>query len=95
MNINVTAFWDVDAEVWTVSSEDLVGLFTEAPTLDQLAVRISEAALDLLAVQNELDTKQVNRVNFDVECDFLRSLSTDTYNQVSFNIHDSSFADAV
>jgi len=45
----VTAQWDADAEVWVATSEDIVGLVTEAPTLDALYARVLEVAPELLA----------------------------------------------
>jgi predicted RNase H-like HicB family nuclease len=47
-NFRVTAQWDDEASVWVATSEDIVGLVTEAPTLDQLLERVVAVAPELL-----------------------------------------------
>lgn len=44
----VTARWDGEAGVWVATSEDIVGLVTEAETLDALVERITAVAPELL-----------------------------------------------
>lgn len=44
----VTAFFDDESNVWVARSDDIVGLNTEAPTLDELRTRVFSQAKDLL-----------------------------------------------
>ena len=48
-NFLVTAQWDDEAGVWVATSDDIVGLATEAPTLDELFRRVVAVAPELLA----------------------------------------------
>jgi predicted RNase H-like HicB family nuclease len=48
-NFRVTAQWDDEAGVWVATSDDIVGLVTEAPTLDALFERVVAVAPELLA----------------------------------------------
>ncbi|MCW5721503.1 MAG: DUF1902 domain-containing protein [Devosia sp.] len=64
-NYLVTAQWDADAEVWVATSEDIVGLVTEAPTLDALYVRVLEVAPELLA-DNDVATEARGVVDFHI-----------------------------
>lgn len=44
----VTAQWDPDASVWVATSDDIVGLVSEAVSLDRLYARVTEIAPELL-----------------------------------------------
>lgn len=48
--IEVQAQWDPETGVWWAESADLLGLVSEAPTLDALIERVSSVIPDLLAV---------------------------------------------
>lgn len=48
-NFVVTAQWDDEASVWVATSSDIVGLVTEATTLDELFQRVVAVAPELLA----------------------------------------------
>ncbi len=50
----VTAQWDGEAKVWVATSDDIVGLVTEAPTLDALVERVTAVAPELLGDNAEL-----------------------------------------
>jgi Domain of unknown function (DUF1902) len=45
---NVHAHWDDDARVWWAESDEVPGLATEAPDLDQLHENVRMIAPDLL-----------------------------------------------
>lgn len=47
-NFGVTAQWDAEASVWVATSDQVVGLVTEAPTLDALYARILAVVPELL-----------------------------------------------
>ena len=44
----VTARWDPDGSIWVAESEDIVGLVTEAASLDALVERITAVTSELL-----------------------------------------------
>lgn len=64
-NYLVTAQWDAEAEVWVATSEDIVGLVTEAPTLDALYARVLDVAPELLA-DNEVAAEGRGVVDFHI-----------------------------
>lgn len=45
---NVAAFWDDEAQVWTASSQDVLGLATEAATLEELTQKLRIMVPELL-----------------------------------------------
>ena len=51
-NFVVTAQWDDEASVWVATSSDIVGLVTEASTLDELFQRVVAVAPELLAAND-------------------------------------------
>jgi len=44
----VSAFWDADAAVWVATSEDVLGLATEADTIEALSPKLRDIIPDLL-----------------------------------------------
>lgn len=51
---NILAMWDDEVSVWVATSEDIPGLVTEAPTLDQLSQKLREMVPELLELNNDL-----------------------------------------
>ncbi len=47
-DIQVTAFWDDEAEVWVAQSEQVPGLSTEADTLEKLLEKLETLVPELL-----------------------------------------------
>ena len=48
MTIEVTAFWDDEADVWVAESDDVPGLITEAPTMERLIERLQVLIPELM-----------------------------------------------
>lgn len=48
MTITVRTAWDDEAQVWVAVADGLIGLATEADTLEALAKKLPVLALDLL-----------------------------------------------
>jgi len=46
--LKVRAFWDGEAGVWVAESEDVPGLATEAPTLEELLAKLAVVVPELL-----------------------------------------------
>jgi hypothetical protein len=61
----VTAQWDDDAQVWVATSDDIVGLVTEAPTLDALYARVLDLTPELLA-ENKVAIGEGSAVDFHI-----------------------------
>ena len=55
----VNFFWDSLANVWTATSDDIMGLVLESGSLDALIERVKFAAPELLAL-NGKDDKVLN-----------------------------------
>jgi uncharacterized protein DUF1902 len=49
----VTATWDDEAKVWVAESEDVLGLVTEAPTLEALQAKIRVLVPELLELNRQ------------------------------------------
>jgi predicted RNase H-like HicB family nuclease len=50
----VRATWDAEAAVWVAVSPDLLGLVTEAASLDELRAKLKTMIPDLLEARGEL-----------------------------------------
>lgn len=46
--VKVHAFWDDEAQVWSARSDDVPGLATEAPSMDELVSKLSAMVPELL-----------------------------------------------
>lgn len=56
--IVIHASWDVEASVWVAESDDVPGLATEAPTLDELDAKLAVMIPELLEL-NDGDLPEV------------------------------------
>ncbi|MEQ8335126.1 DUF1902 domain-containing protein [Nisaea sp.] len=50
--INVRAVWDDEAQVWSVSSEDVVGLAIEAATREEVERKLDEVLPELIELNH-------------------------------------------
>lgn len=48
----VEAFWDAEAEVWVATSEDVIGLVTEATTIELLTQKLHAIIPELIELNN-------------------------------------------
>ena len=72
----VTTRWDPEARVWVAESEDIVGLVTEAETLDALVARVTAVAPELIEDNaNFIDPAIVGEV---IDLHILAPYSADT-----------------
>lgn len=53
--LTVKAIWDAEVSVWSASSDDVPGLATEAPTLDQLVEQLKIIIPELLEANGPSD----------------------------------------
>ena len=62
----IRAFWDREAEVWVAESQDILGLVTEAETLDQLTHKIKQIIPDLLIANHGIDRNHQQNITFEL-----------------------------
>jgi Domain of unknown function (DUF1902) len=49
----IDAFWDAEASVWVATSEDVIGLATEAPTIEQLTQKLHAIIPELIELNHK------------------------------------------
>jgi predicted RNase H-like HicB family nuclease len=54
MEVLVRATWDAEASVWVAESDDVPGLITEAPTIEDLIVKLKVLIPELLEANGVL-----------------------------------------
>jgi len=62
----IQAFWDQEAEVWVAQSEDVVGLVTESPTLEQLTLKLRQMIPELLVANHRITPAQKQDIIFEL-----------------------------
>jgi Domain of unknown function (DUF1902) len=50
----IDAFWDAEAKVWVATSEDVIGLVTEAPTIEHLTQKLHAMIAELMELNHVL-----------------------------------------
>lgn len=56
--VTVKAEWDPEERVWVATSEDVLGLATEADTLEELADKLQVMVPELLELNGSLDESE-------------------------------------
>ncbi|MHC5937312.1 DUF1902 domain-containing protein [Nostoc sp.] len=56
----VEAFWDSDAEVWVATSDDVLGLVTEASTIEVLTQKLREIIPELIMYNHSKTSTRYN-----------------------------------
>jgi predicted RNase H-like HicB family nuclease len=62
----IEAFWDKEAKVWVAESTDILGLATEADTLEQLTEKLREIIPELLIANHIIPTNEKKAINFEL-----------------------------
>ena len=65
LKLTVRAFWDQEAGVWVAESEDVPGLATEAPTMEELIRKLKVMIPELLDL-NMKETVSENEVPIEI-----------------------------
>ncbi|MDD1427449.1 DUF1902 domain-containing protein [Dolichospermum sp. ST_sed9] len=60
----VEAFWDIEAEVWVTSSEDVPGLVTESSTIEVLTEKLRVMIPELLMLNNIVPADYLGYISF-------------------------------
>ncbi|OGQ78333.1 MAG: hypothetical protein A3F90_01775 [Deltaproteobacteria bacterium RIFCSPLOWO2_12_FULL_60_19] len=76
--ITVKAEWDPEAKVWVATSDDVVGLITEADTVEALAEKLSVMIPELLEANGIMAGSAAREVPISLiaHCEQLISLRT-------------------
>ena len=62
----IEAFWDKEAKVWVAESTDILGLATEADTLEQLTEKLRQIIPELLIANNVIPANEKKAINFEL-----------------------------
>ena len=65
--INVTADWDTEVQVWIASSEDVPGLVAEAESLPTLVTKLQEIVPELYSLNRHLVKTSPDRISITVD----------------------------
>ncbi|MBW4670116.1 MAG: DUF1902 domain-containing protein [Cyanomargarita calcarea GSE-NOS-MK-12-04C] len=66
MIFKVQAFWDAEAEVWVATSEDVLGLVTEASTIELLTQKLRVIILELIVLNQIVSRDYVGSISFEL-----------------------------
>jgi predicted RNase H-like HicB family nuclease len=62
----IEAFWDKEGQVWVAESTDILGLATEADTLEQLTEKLRRIIPELLIANHVIPTNEKKAINFEL-----------------------------
>ncbi|GBF81956.1 DUF1902 domain-containing protein [Aphanothece sacrum] len=62
----IEAFWDEDGRVWVAESPDILGLVTEADTLEQLTDKLRQMIPELLSVNHGITIENKKVISFEL-----------------------------
>ena len=71
MNYTVFFTWDDEAEVWTATSPNIIGLVLESESLDLLMQRVKDAVPELLELNSQPSANTISFV-----CNRMQSMVT-------------------
>jgi len=62
----IEAFWDREALVWVAESTDILGLATEADTLEKLTDKLKQMIPELLIANHSISTDSRKIISFEL-----------------------------
>ncbi len=62
----IEAFWDREALVWVAESADILGLVTEADTLEKLTDKLKQMIPELLIANHSISTDSQKIISFEL-----------------------------
>jgi hypothetical protein len=63
---SVDAFWDAEAGVWVATSDEMLGLATEAPTIEQLTQKLRFIIPELIQLNQLLPPDYKGSIDFEL-----------------------------
>ncbi len=63
---SVDAFWDAEATVWVATSDEVLGLATEAPTIEQLTQKLRFLIPELIQLNQLLPSDYQGSIDFEL-----------------------------
>lgn len=64
MTFHVEAHWDPEAKVWFATSDDILGLATEAPTFEALSAKLQIMIPEMLEANRLLNDTRFDEVSY-------------------------------
>jgi predicted RNase H-like HicB family nuclease len=65
---HIQAFWDAEAQVWVATSEDVLGLATEADTLENLNQKLRQMIPELLILNGMIEEDYQGIIEIELVC---------------------------
>ena len=62
----IQAFWDTEARVWVASSDDVIGLVTEANSLENLTEKLRVMIPELLILNQQISDNYTGSITFEI-----------------------------
>ncbi len=62
----IDAFWDTGSEVWVATSDQVLGLATEAPTIEQLTQKLHVMIPELIQANQLLPSDYQGAIEFEL-----------------------------
>ncbi len=66
ISYQVDAFWDAEVKVWVATSEDVVGLATEADTIENLTDKLRQIVPELLINNHQIPDNYTGSITFEL-----------------------------
>lgn len=66
LKYKVNAFWDEQAQVWVAESESVLGLATEAETLEALTQKLRILVPELLQLNGMIEDPSVREIEIEI-----------------------------
>ena len=63
---NIQAFWDKETQVWVATSEDVIGLATEADSLETLTQKLRVMIPELLFLNEQISSNFTGHITFEI-----------------------------
>ena len=70
----VDAFWDGTAEVWVATSDEVIGLATEAPTIEQLRQKLRLIIPELIQLNQLIPQDYQGSIDFELISHYQESI---------------------
>ena len=66
MQCKVEAFWDEEAKVWVATSDDVIGLVTEANSLETLTKKLHNMIPELMIANDIIPSNYTGKISLEL-----------------------------